>query len=64
MMTNKLAAIIHNLMEAKERIETAAPANPDMKNLERENWYTVTQLETFSKNLLQNIELTLKNKQG
>ncbi len=62
-MQNKLATIIHNLMEAKELLETATP-NADLTHIESENKYRIDALESFSKMLLRNIELTLKNKAG
>jgi len=63
-MQNKLAAIIHNLMEAKDLLANADPNNADIKNVEGENKYAIGAMESFSKRLLQNIELTLKNKQA
>ena len=60
-MQNKLAQIIHNLMNAKEILDKATP-DADINNLFNENKYRLDALESFSKGLLQNVELLVKNK--
>ncbi len=63
-MTEQLNKIVRNLDEAAKLLSEINPENPDLKNLIKENQWTIDSLETYSKKLVQNLKLTSKCANG
>jgi len=63
-MIEQLNKIIHNLMNAKDQLTECDINNPDIQSVIKENSDRIKQLEIYSSQLAQNIELTTKITKG